>query len=110
MSRILLAVLLVLAAATAQAQRPSTLSMSCQQAQSLVASRGAVVLSTGRYTYDRFVASRGYCAVGEYAYNGFAPTRDSAELHRSAMSARSAPPLWLDDDRDHSSAAALFGR
>ena len=46
-----------LSQANAQA-RPSTLGMSCGQAQYLVRSSGAIVLSTGGQTYDRFVASR----------------------------------------------------
>lgn len=54
-----------LAAATipALAQgRPDSRSMSCDQVRSLIDTRGAVVLTTGRHTYDRFVAHAGYCA------------------------------------------------
>ena len=58
------------------AQRPSTRAMSCGQAQDLVDDRGAIVLSTGRHTYDRFVATPGYCSAGEYADRAWAPTRD----------------------------------
>lgn len=54
-SAIILVVLL--SAAPSYAQRPSTLSMSCAEAQGVVASQGAIVLSTGRHTYDRFVAT-----------------------------------------------------
>ncbi len=59
--------------------RPSTLNMSCGQAQSLVRSRGAIVLSTGGYTYDRFVTSRRFCAPDEEEVPTWAPTRDSAQ-------------------------------
>ena len=50
--------------------------MSCGQARALVASQGAVVMSTGTHTYDRFVATPGFCMLGEYAYAGNAPTED----------------------------------
>ncbi|MDP2356614.1 MAG: hypothetical protein Q8M31_11220 [Beijerinckiaceae bacterium] len=64
----------------AQAQgRPSTLGMSCSQAQSLVRSRGAIVLSTGGHTYDRFVSSRRFCAPDEDEIPTWAPTRDTAQ-------------------------------
>lgn len=59
--------------------RPSTLNMSCQQARSLVASRGAIVLSTGQFTYDRFVAHRGFCNFDEDTVATWAPTRDTPQ-------------------------------
>jgi len=59
--------------------RPSTLSMSCGQAQSLVRARGAIVLSTGGYTYDRFVASRRFCTPDEEEIPTWAPTRDTPQ-------------------------------
>lgn len=95
MPRIVLAVLLSLAATASYAQRPATQAMSCSQAQSLVAHRGAVVLSTGRHTYDRFVKSRYYCATGEWAYTGVAPTRDTGSCTLGYV-CKSAPPLWHD--------------
>ena len=58
----LLAACAILTAASAAAQpRPSTLEMTCGQAAALVASQGGIVLGTGGYTYDRFVAHRGFC-------------------------------------------------
>jgi hypothetical protein len=45
-----------LAALSAAVARQSTLSMTCNQAIALVATSGAIVLSTGRHTFDRFVA------------------------------------------------------
>ncbi len=69
------AAIIVLSASLAEA-RSSTLGMSCNQAIALVASRGAIVLSTGRNTYDRFVAGDRFCLPGEYAYRAWAPTRD----------------------------------
>lgn len=87
----------ILAAAPAMAQRPSTLGMSCASAQRLVAQSGAIVLSTGRYTYDRFVSYPAYCAAGEYAYDGTAPTSDRQECVIGYV-CKAAPPLWEDDD------------
>jgi hypothetical protein len=46
-----------------QAQgRPDSLAMSCAQVQGLVRSRGAVILGTGPYIYDRIVVDRRFCA------------------------------------------------
>lgn len=59
--------------------RPSTLNMTCAQAQSLVRARGAIVLSTGGYTYDRFVASRRFCTPEEEEIPTWAPTRDTPQ-------------------------------
>jgi hypothetical protein len=73
----LAAALATLAAAGVADARQSTLSMSCGEARALVASAGAIVLSTGRYTYDRFVASARFCELNEYAENAVAPTADT---------------------------------
>lgn len=59
--------------------RPDTRSMTCAQAQAFVQQRGAVVMSTGQYTYDRFVASRAYCMRDEIVKPLYAPTRDTAQ-------------------------------
>ena len=90
-SAVLLMALLV--AGSAWAQRPNTLNMSCAEARGLVAARGAVVLSTGRHTFDRFVSSPGYCLYGEYAYNASAPTRDRASCSLG-FRCDSTPPLF----------------
>jgi hypothetical protein len=59
--------------------RPSTLTMSCRQARTLVESRGAIVLATGRLTYDRFVAHGGLCSLGEIAEPAFEPSAETAQ-------------------------------
>ena len=56
--------------------RPLTTAMSCNQAQSLVATQGSVVLSTSATAYDRYVASSNYCGMGEVPAPGWAPTKD----------------------------------
>lgn len=106
MRTFLVAAAVVLSVSPTFAQRPSTLGMSCRQAQSLVASRGAVVLSTGRHTYDRFVASGGFCLSGEYADAAWAPTRDTAHCPLG-YTCKGWPPPWLDDDRGRG--GFLFG-
>ena len=70
------ALLALLAATPALAQRPNTSAMSCQQAAGLVARNGAVVLSTGPDLYDRYVARESFCAAGYYGRPAFVPTRD----------------------------------
>ncbi|HVB88739.1 MAG TPA: hypothetical protein VND97_00925 [Beijerinckiaceae bacterium] len=73
--------LLVFLAATmteASAQsRPYVPGMSCAQAKALVRSAGAIVLSTGRYTYDRYVAGDGYCLPEDMTAPAFERTRDN---------------------------------
>jgi hypothetical protein len=64
--------------ATAVAQaRPSTLDMSCAEAAATVASYGAAVLTTGEFTYDRFVAHLGFCLPTEAVKPAYAPTIDT---------------------------------
>ena len=57
--------------------RPVTTAMSCNQAQSLVATQGSVVLNTSATAYDRYVASGAYCGMGEVPAPGWAPTKDA---------------------------------
>lgn len=65
-------------AGTALAQgRPMTLQMSCQMAANLVASRGAMVLNTGPYTYDRYVSGQQACLVGQTTRPAYVPAGDT---------------------------------
>lgn len=61
----------------AQSGRPNSTTMTCSQAQALITQRGAVVMSTGRYTFDRYVANFSYCQRGEYLRREFIPTKDN---------------------------------
>jgi hypothetical protein len=80
MLRILLACTACLVATSALAQpRPSSVAMTCAQAAGLVASRGAIVLGTGGYTYDRFVHHRGFCLITETTKPAWVPTRDTPQ-------------------------------
>jgi hypothetical protein len=80
MTKSLLAVAAFLLATAAAAQpRPSSVAMTCGQAAALVASRGAIVLGTGGYTYDRFVHHRGFCLITETTKPAWVPTRDTPQ-------------------------------
>lgn len=41
--------------------RPDTRAMTCAQVQNLIVRSGAIVLTTGRHTYDRYIAGYNYC-------------------------------------------------
>jgi hypothetical protein len=70
-------ILAVLAATSVATARPNTVTMSCGQAAATVARAGAIVLSTGEFTYERFVATNSFCLPGEITEPGIAPTIDS---------------------------------
>ncbi|WP_202395836.1 hypothetical protein [Stappia sediminis] len=72
-----MAMTLIVPFASANAARPDTRAMTCGQAQSLVQRYGAVVMTTGQYTYFRFVADRGFCDAWETLQPKVAPTRDN---------------------------------
>jgi len=61
---------------TAQA-RPDTRTMTCAQAQALVDRYGAIVLTTGQHTYDRFVSGQRYCDIPYIARMTWVQTRDT---------------------------------
>jgi hypothetical protein len=77
----ILAATLLLAATPAEAQRPDLRAMSCPQAQALVASRGAVVMTTGQFTFERFVAHRGFCQREETTRRAWATTGDGVRCN-----------------------------
>jgi len=76
--RILLgAAIAVLGAASAAQARPDTRTMTCAEAQALVDQYGAVVLTTGQHTYDRFVSGQHYCEIPNVAKMTWVQTRDT---------------------------------
>ncbi|TYC67994.1 hypothetical protein FMN63_18360 [Stappia sp. BW2] len=75
------AVLVTALPSAAQSGRPNSTAMSCGQAQSLINQRGAVVMSTGRYTFDRYVANRSFCQHGEVTRRAYIPTKDNAKCY-----------------------------
>ena len=80
MRKLLLGTAICLLATGAGAQtRPSTVAMSCAQTRNVVASSGAIVLGTGGYTYDRFVADRRFCLYSEVTEPAWVPARDTPQ-------------------------------
>ena len=65
-------------AARAQGGPPSR-ALRCQTARQIVASRGAIVLSTGPYAYDRYVSSSQFCVRGETTEPAWIPTADTPQ-------------------------------
>ncbi|HSG96223.1 MAG TPA: hypothetical protein VLA28_11940 [Afifellaceae bacterium] len=57
--------------------RPDVRTMSCAQARALVIQYGAVVLTTGRYTYDRYVAGQAYCEMPFVIRRAWVATADT---------------------------------
>jgi hypothetical protein len=45
----------------------------------LVFQRGAIVLGTGGYTYDRYVRDRSFCEITQTTKAAFAPTLDNPQ-------------------------------
>lgn len=74
----MLAAMLAATVAPAAAQgRPDVRQMTCGEVRSLIAARGAVVLTTGRHTYDRFVAYGSLCSHPQVAMPMSVRTRDT---------------------------------
>ncbi|MCA1244497.1 hypothetical protein LC092_18790 [Stappia stellulata] len=69
--------LALLVPSVADAARPDLRRMTCAQAQAMVAQRGAVVMTTGQYTYQRFVAGPRWCDHWEVVRPEVASTRDT---------------------------------
>jgi hypothetical protein len=66
-------------------QRPDTRAMSCERTQALVAQSGALVLTTGQNTYDRYVRNSAQCfSTADVAVRAFVQTQDqsSCQLYR----------------------------
>jgi hypothetical protein len=78
MSRLVLFVLVTaLATISIAGARENTANMSCDEAAATVARAGAIVLSTGVNTYDRFVADISHCMPRQTTEPALAPTLDS---------------------------------
>jgi hypothetical protein len=92
-----LALMLALIAAYALAQpRPDSTRMSCRQAAGLVQARGALVLGTGRHTYDRYVRDRSFCEITEIAEPAFAPTLDTPQCFVGYVCKEPSGRMWDD--------------
>ncbi|PTW57616.1 hypothetical protein C8N35_11095 [Breoghania corrubedonensis] len=69
----------VLAPSGAVAARPDTRAMTCAQAQTFVRRHGAVVMTTGRHTFQRIVSHQRYCDRWQQLFPELAPTRDNPQ-------------------------------
>jgi hypothetical protein len=80
MKKLVLIFALAASVTSAQAQqRPLTTNLPCRQAQQIVFANGAAVLSTGTYTYDRYVRDRSFCEINEFIEPVWVPTRDTPQ-------------------------------
>lgn len=94
MSRLVRSVLVAaLAAPSIAVARPDATRMTCAEAAATVAGAGDIVVSTGRYTYQRFVASGQFCGRHGIPQPGYSPTRDSP---RCQVGYVCVVPDWLD--------------
>ena len=77
---VLAAVAAVAVATSVSAQpRPNTTTVACSAIASLVKARGAVVLTTGPNSYDRFVADGSFCDRGQGVEPAFERAADTAQ-------------------------------
>lgn len=79
------AVLSIAAIGSAAAQgRPDARAMTCERVQDLLVQEGAVVLTTGQHTYDRYISWRGSCpapTVPERTWIGTSDTDSCPVYH-----------------------------
>lgn len=66
---------LLISTTLAQA-RPDSRYMSCNAARSLVQGSGAVIMSTGAHTYDKYVKNHAYCNLDQALVRAYVPTSD----------------------------------
>jgi hypothetical protein len=63
------------------ASRPDTRDFSCADAKAIVEQNGAIVLTTGDTTYDRYVANSSYCDSGDKAVSAYVPTLNKSKCN-----------------------------
>lgn len=90
--------LLALAGPAAAQARPDSLTMTCNQARQLVASRGALILGSGPHIYDRIVANQSFCPWPQHVERTFVPTRDTRNCFVGYVCRDGRPEWpWFDD-------------
>ena len=77
--------------------RPNTTTMTCAQAAATVAKAGAITLSTGDFTYGRFVSGIDHCMPRQTTQPGIAPTRDNPDCQVGIICTR--PDWGMGKDR-----------
>ena len=71
-------ILAVSVVGTVASARPLTTAITCEQASDLVATKHAIILSTGQFTFDRYVDSQGQCELSEQTKPAWVATSDSS--------------------------------
>jgi len=95
--KLVLSALAVMFTATSiAAARPNTTTMTCAQAAATVSGAGAITLSTGQHTYERFVASISHCLPRQATEAGIAKTRDNPRCQVGLICKR---PDWYDNNK-----------
>lgn len=84
------------AAVPAAAARPDLRTMTCAQAQDTVRRLGAVVMTTGRHTYERYVSHQRYCDRWEAIVPALASTRDNPQCLVGYICEEPLFPPWGD--------------
>lgn len=80
MKALTLSLPLVVAASAAFAQsRLDSLTASCDTVSRTVQQRGAAIIGTGRFVYDRFVSHAGYCALAQITEPAWLRTADNPQ-------------------------------
>jgi hypothetical protein len=79
MTRILAALCLVAPTIAFAQQRLDATRLPCGQVAALVQSRGAVVIGTGPYSYDRYVSGAQFCVRPEITVPAWIGTADAAQ-------------------------------
>ena len=92
--RLGLAAAIVVSATGSALARPDTRSMTCAQTQNLIVRSGAVVLTTGRHTYDRYVASARYCSFPNVPTLTTVQTKDTRQC--PVYNCQYADPIFED--------------
>lgn len=93
MSRLVRSVLVAALVPSIAVARPDATRMTCAEAAATVTGSGDIVVSTGQYTYQRFVASGQFCGRHGIPQPGYSPTRDSP---RCQVGYVCVVPDWLD--------------
>lgn len=91
-----IAVFVVLGLSQIAQARPDLRTMTCAQAQQMVLRNGAVVFTTGPYTFSRYVADRRYCSRNETIVPQYGPTRDNPKCFVGYECQEPLFPMWGD--------------
>ncbi|GEO14949.1 hypothetical protein [Microvirga aerophila] len=80
MKKLVLALALIASVSEVRAQqRPFYPGLPCRQVQQIVAANGAAVISTGQFTYDRYVRDRSFCEINESIEPVWVPSLDTPQ-------------------------------